>query len=152
MKLAFNNEAHYTDFTEGYELYKKRAIFGKVLSEKEYRRVIKRYCRKLAEELYESGIIDLPNELGSIVAANITRRPQYRGDKFIGYGKIDWSKGHFDGTLKAFGLVFLPKHNKVGNLRCFGFVANRQLFKKMRDRNNDFDKGWEPIGFKEEMI
>lgn len=152
MKLAFNGQAHYTDFDDAYALYVKRAKYGNVLDEATYRKVIKKYCGMLADELEEKGIIDLPNNLGSISAAVLTRKPQYRGDKFIGYGKMDWEKGHYDGTLKTFGLVLLPKHNKVRNIRCFGFVANRKLFKRLKEKYEGYDRSWEPIQFKEEMV
>lgn len=152
MKLAFNGEAHYTDFSEGYQLYVKRSKKGKSFDSKAYNRVIRMYCNLLAERLCERGMVDLPAGMGSITAAIITKRPQYRGKKFIGYGAMDWEKGHYDGKLKAFGLVFFPKRNKNGNLRCFGYVANRRLFKKMKEIYKSDDCLWHPLDFNNEMI
>ena len=151
MKLAFNSKGHYTDFDKGYEIYLKRSRFGETLTSKEYRRVIRDYCKMLAERLKKNGIIDLPNEIGSIAACTITRKPQFRGDKFVGYGKMDWQKGHYDGTLKTFGICFLPRHGKHKNFRCFGFVANRQLFKEVKKIYEDGCE-WVPLQFKDEMI
>lgn len=152
MKLAFSGEAHYPDFSEGYQLYVKRSKKGTYFDSKTYNRVIRKYCNILADRLCEQGMVDLPGELGSIFAAMITKKPQYRGKQFIGYGAMDWEKGHYDGKLKAFGLVFLPKRTKNGNLRCFGFVANRQLFKRMKAIYNSDDRNWKPLDFKNEMI
>lgn len=152
MKLAFNSKAKYTDFSEGYEIYKKRARFGNELTEKEYKRVVRAYCRGLAEQLKENGIVDLPNDIGSIAACTITRKPQFRGDKFVGYGKIDWSTGQYDGSLKTFGLCFLPKRGKHKNFRCYGFVANRRLFKEMKEIYLSGGCEWYPIQFNDEMI
>lgn len=110
------------------------------------------YCSMLADRLQENGIVDLPNEMGMIVAAEIRRKPQYRGKKFIGYGKYDYEKGHYDGTIKTFGLVFLPKRAKKQNMRCYGFVANRVLFKKMKEKFKSGLSQWKPIQFNDEMI
>lgn len=152
MKLAFNSQARYTDFSDGYKLYIARSRKGESVDETMYKRIIRKYCSRLAEHLQEYGIIDLPNEMGSIAVAEITRRPQYRGKQFIGYGKMDWKKGHYDGTLKSFGFVFLPKRNKKQNLRCYGFVANRELYKKMKDIYQAPHCSWHPIVFNDEMI
>lgn len=152
MKLAFNGQAHYTDFSRGYEIYLRRERKEERQDEATYRRVVKAYCRILAERLVENGIVDLPGDMGSIAAAIITRKPQYRGKKFIGYGKMDWKKGHYDGKLKTFGMVYLPRRGKNKNLRSYGFVANRRLFKNMKDKYNSNDCRWMPIEFEEEMI
>ena len=148
MKLAFDNKAHYTDYSKGYDLYKSR---NNKLDERTYNRIIRAYCRLIAEELESAGMSDLPCGMGTLAAAIVTRKPQYRGKKFIGYGKMDWEKGHYDGTLKAFALVYLPSHGKNSNLRSFGFVANRELFKRMKNTyNNGGD--WSPLVFTDEMI
>lgn len=152
MKLALNGLAHYPDFNDGYRLYLKRAKKDNVLGEKTYRKVIKEYCKLLVEEIEDNGTADLPSGLGTITAAIITRKPQYRGDKFIGYGKMDWKLGHYDGKLKTFGLVYLPRHNKNASLRCFGFVANRRLFKRMKSIYDNQEKDWKPIDFNDKMI
>ena len=152
MKLAFNNRGHYPDFTNGYSLYVKRSKKGDFVDEKTYRKIIKSYCERLTKKLYDTGMADLPLGLGSISAAILTRKPQYRGKTFIGYGKKDWSTGLYDGKLKTFGLVYMPRHGKLNNLRCFGFVANRQLFKRIKNIFLSEDCPWRPIDYKEEMI
>jgi len=152
MKLAFNSQAHYTDFSKGYELYRRRNDGKELLDETTYRRAVKAYCKLLAKQLCERGIVDLPNDMGSIAAAEITRKPQYRGKKFIGYGKMNWETGRYDGNLKAFGMVFFPKRNKNRNLRCFGYVANRQLFKKVKKIYESDDCRWRLMKFNDEMI
>ena len=152
MKLAFNSQAHYTDFSQGYEIYRTRARFGDILTEEQYRRVIRDYCKRLADKLAEDGMVDLPHEIGSIAACTITRKPQFRGDKFIGYGKMDWKSGHYDGTLKTFGLCFLPRHGKLKNFRCYGFVANRRLFKRVKELYESGKVDWKPIRFTDEKI
>ena len=151
MKLAFSGKGRYTDFSEAYELYKKRNP-EKALDEKTYKRVIRKYCGKLAARLKEEGMVDLPKGLGSISTALILRKPQYRGKQFVGYGAMDWKKGHRDGKLKAFGLVFLPRRDKNPNLRCFGFVANRRLFQMLSAKYESGNRNWEPIEFNDEMI
>lgn len=151
MKLAFHNEGHYTDFSESYELYKKRAVYGEELSERQFRKAIREYCKLQAERIRAVGIVDLPRDLGSVAAAILVRRPQYRGKKFIGYGKKDWSTGYYDGKMKTFGMVFLPKRHKKENLRSFGFVANRNLFKETKSFFES-DDCWKPLEFNDEMI
>lgn len=152
MRLAFNGQAHYTDFSAGYELYKKRSKLGLSVDEKTYRRLIRSYCGLLADRLNSDGMVDLPCKMGSIAAATITRKPQYRGKQFIGYGKKDWSTGHYDGKLKAFGIVYLPRRNRHKNLRSFGFVANRQLFKRVKNNYESGNRNWEPVEFNDDMI
>lgn len=153
MKLAFSGQGRYADFSNGYELYKKRSKSGEEIDRETYCRVIRLYCKHLAQGLEENGIVDLPNEIGSIASATLTRRPQFRGKKFIGYGAIDWSTGQYDGKLKTFGMVFLPRHTKKNaNLRCFGFVANRRLFKMLKEIYNREDCPWATLEFNDEMI
>lgn len=151
MKLAFSGKARHTDFSDGYELYKARSKKGDLMDEAMYHRVIKDYCSTLADTLCETGMTDLPRGIGMIVAAQITRKAQYHGKKFVGYGKIDWETGRYDGKLKTFGLVFLPKGKKNQSMRCFGFVANRKLFKKMKSLYES-RRPWELMNFKDEMI
>ena len=149
MKLALNNLAHYTDFSPGYDLYVRRSKTGDYVSLVDYKKIVRKYCSILKQRLLSSGMVDLPSKLGMITAAIITRKPQFRGNKFIGYGKMDWEAGHYDGKLKAFGLVFLPKHDKA-NLRCYGFVANRKLFAEMKEAC--LSGAFRPMEFNEEMI
>lgn len=152
MKLAFSGQARYPDMTDGYELYVKRKRMKDPVDIHIYTAVVKEYCRLLAEDLEKDGMIDLPSGLGTIAVVRFNRRPQYRGKKFIGYGKMDWKRGHYNGEVKAFGLAFLPRRDKTNNLRCYGFVANRQLFKRMK---KEYDYGlceWTPMEFGNEMI
>lgn len=151
MKLAFSGQGRYPDYTQGYELYRRRAK-KEAMGEKMYARIIRTYCSSLADRLCQDGIVDLPNGFGSISAAMIKRRPKYRDGKFVGYGKMDYDKGHLDGSMKAFGLVYLPQHGKNDNLRCFGYVANRRLFKRMKALYENGDCDWVPMSFNEEMI
>lgn len=151
MKLAFSGEARYPDFRDGYELYKRRARSRECLDEKTYHRVVRDYCRDLAGRLENEGMADLPR-LGSIVAVKLERRPQFRGDKFVGYGSMNWKEGHYDGSHQAFGITFLPDRRRSQNLRCYGFVANRRLFKRMKERASGYDCPWIPLEFNDEMI
>ena len=152
MRLAFDNQAHYADFSEGYKTYLKRTKVDKPVDEKTYKRIVKAYCKRLAQRFEEDGMIDLPCEMGTVTTAILTRRPQYRGKKFIGFGKKDWTTGLYDGTLKTFGIVFLPNRKVSQNLRCFGFVTNRRLFKKMKELNDGTGKKWTPVVFNDEMV
>lgn len=152
MKLAFSGQGRYTDFDEGYELYVKRSRKNECFDHRTYNRVIRNFCAGLADTLVHDGMVDLPCFLGSVSVACLTRKPQYRGDKFIGYGKMDWKKGHYDGELKTFGVVFLPSRAKTENLRCFGFVANRKLFKRLKKKYEDGYSGWGMLDFNDDMI
>lgn len=152
MKLALNGLGRHPDFTGGYDLYTRRSKAGRCVSYAAYRRIVRMYCKLLAERLAEKGIVDLPNGLGSIATAVITRKPQYRGRRFIGYGGMDWKSGHLDGKLKTFGVVYLPRHGRNANLRCLGFVANRRLFRRLKDIYCGDGCPWTPIDFNDDMI
>lgn len=152
MKLAFSGLAHYSDLDKGYELYIKRSRKDACLDLKAYKRAVKHYCKQLAEKLVEEGMVDLPCGLGTIAAAVLTRKPIYIKDKFIGYGKFDWNKKEYDGNLKTFGLVYLPRHRNNDSLRCFGFVANRRLFKTIKAKYTAEENSWIPIDFTDSMI
>ena len=152
MKLAFSGEARYPKFDLGYELYSSRVRTRMPVSINSYKRIVKRYCASLAERLYNEGSVSLPMKLGTLSAAVIKRKPKYREGKFIGFGKKDWKTGNYDGTYKAFGIVFLPNRTKNPNLRCFGFVANRALFKRLKERYDGYDCPWVPLEFNDEMI
>lgn len=152
MKLAFSGEGRYPDFDEGYELYVRRSKKGDTMDRKMYARVVREYCRRLAERLYDEGMVDLPCGIGSISAATFRRKPMYRNGKFEGFGAMDWKTGHRDGKIKAFGLVFLPRRDSKATLRCYGFVGNRRLFRKMKERYEGYGCPWVPIEFKTEMI
>lgn len=150
MKLAFNGLGHYAEFSDGYALYVRRAQ-SEPVDESTYKRIVKAYCKRLADRLYDEGLVDLPKGMGSIAATVITRKPQYRGKRFVGYGKYDWTIGGYDGKLKTFGLVFLPKHTKK-NMRCFGYVANRELFKRVKQHSDEETCKWKPLDFNDDMI
>lgn len=153
MKLAFNNKAHYADFDTAYDLYVKRSKSGNYVDKKLYKRIIRQYCEMLAERFIENGFVDLPHNFGQITAVQIIRKPQYRGKQFIGYGGRDWNNGgQFDGKLKTFGITYLPKYNKHKNLRCLGFVANRQLFKKVKAYYLQGKCTWSLLDFNDDMI
>lgn len=152
MKLAFGGQAHYTDFNDWYSIYCKRNAQFNPVDLKTYKRVIKAYCRLLAERLEKEGQIELPSNVGTITAAFVTKKPQYRNDKFVGYGAWNWKERRYDGKLKAFAMVFLPSKGRNENLRCFGFVANRRLFKRMKVLYNERRVRWVPLEFKNEMI
>ncbi len=152
MRLAFTGQARYPDFSAGYEMYVKRSKLGLSVDDRTYRKIIRSYCGVLAERLEKEGMVDLPCDMGSIVAATITRKPQYRGKRFVGYGKMDWNTGHYDGRLKTFGLVYLPRRNRHRNLRSFGFVANRKLFGRMKRICESDGRIWEPMEFNDDMI
>lgn len=152
MKLAFNTQARYTDFSKSYDNYVKRSRRGLSFDRNMYNRVIREYCKILADRLFTEGFVDLPKDMGSISAAVIRRKPQYRGKKFVGFGGVDYATGLRDGKYKTFGIVFLPKHSKNANLRCLGFVANKRLFRRMRDKYKTQECNFVPINFTEEMI
>ena len=152
MKLAFSGEARYPEYDKGYDLYVKRSKSGKYMDKETYKKVIRKYCSVLSDRLYEEGYIELPAGLGAIVPVTIQRKAQYRGKRFIGYGKMDWGKGHYDGSPTAFGVTFLPRRRKKDNLRCYGFVANRKLFKRLKQRSEDYHCPWKPLEFSDEMI
>ena len=152
MKLAFSGQARYPEMTECYDAYVGRSRKNEFVDLHTYTCVVKEYCRLLAEDLKKDGIVDLPCGLGAVAAVIMMRRPQYRGDKFVGYGSFDWENGHFDGEPKAFGLAYLPRRDKNNNLRCYGFVANRRLFKKMKELYRSYDCPWVPMEYGKEMI
>ena len=152
MKLAFSGEGRYPEFEDGYRLYLKRARTNDNIDLKTYKKVVRLYCRRLAERLCENGIVDLPSGLGSIAAVTMDRKPQFRGTKFIGYGKKDWETGQYDWSKKAFGIAFLARSRKKDNLRSYGFVANRRLFKKISEHKDSFYCNWKPLEFNDEMI
>jgi len=120
-----------------------------------YKRVIRNYCSLLADRLEREGMADLPCGMGTIAAAKMMRKPQYRGERFIGYGRKDWKNhGQYDGSIYAFGLVFLPGRGRksLANLRSFGFVANRKLFQKMAALYKSEHRPWTAMNFNDDMI
>lgn len=151
MKLAFNGEARYPDYSGGYDLYIRRARSKECVDNDTYKRIIRSYCRLLSDRLYSDGLVDIP-ELGSVATALIDRKPHYRGKVFLGFGSMDWKTGKYNGEYQAFGVVFLPDRRMSSNLRSFGFVTNRNLFKRMKKKYLSGEYDWVPIYYTEEMI
>lgn len=145
----FVNKARYPDLTNGYLLYRNRSAMtpsDRVLTESQYNRIVKSYCKELANRIETEGIADLPSDIGAIVAVNIYKKPVYdaREKKYRLARNIDWNatrenkKITYKDSPNTFGFVFAPKHIKKNNiLRCFGFVANKALYKRMRVKYND---------------
>lgn len=152
MKLLFNGDGRYPEFSKAYGLYCRRNRASSPVDEKTYRAVIREYCRMLADRLEKDGAVDLPNDMGTITTAKIRRKPQYRGNRFVGFGKMDWSTGNYDGSMYAFGLVYLANRNKTENLRCYGFVSNRRLFKRMKELWQSDYCPWTPLDFEDSMV
>ena len=153
MKLAFSGQGRYPDLKSGYALYVHRNRTRKPMDEKTYNRVVKRFCAYLADLLEENGCVDLPCELGTVSTAVITRKPRYRYGEFVGFGAKNWKTGEYDGNLKAFGVVYLPKHDdKKQDLRCYGFVANRKLFQRLKAKYIGYECPWTPLNFNDKMI
>ena len=125
MRLAFTGEAKYPDFEAGYELYKKRSRSRACVDRKTYNRIVRAYCGRMRDKLLQTGLVDFPNEIGSVAAAVFTQKPQYRGDKFIGYGKMDYNTWNYDGTLHAFGLVFFQGDPKDRTCDATGSSGTR---------------------------
>lgn len=152
MKLAFSGKGRYTSFDGGYDRYVKTSKTRRPVGKKEYKKVVKMYCEMLAGILEREGIVDLPCDIGAIAAIRIRRKPLFMGSRFVGYGKKDWKNGGiYDDSREAFGLAFLPKHDNA-NMRCYGFVANRKLFKRMKALYDEFTCPWVPMRFTDEMI
>ena len=151
MRLAFNGEARFADFGPGYELYLKRERKGQPVDEKTYRRVLKAFCKRLADRLEEHGMVDLPCGLGTIAASTITRKAMDRNGKFDGYGKYDRETGLRDGKLKTFGIVYLAGRGK-GCLRSYGFVANRRLFQRVKEKSEEYGCPWTLMDFNDSMV
>jgi hypothetical protein len=152
MTLAFSGQARYPDFTDGYELYVRRARKNEPVDIQTYTKVVKDYCKMLAECMESEGMVDLPSGLGSIAPVYMKRKAKYRKKKFIGYGKWDWKYQRYDGSPIAFGITFLPNQDKNSNLRCYGFVANRQLFKRMKKKYDEGTNPWYTMEFNDKMI
>ena len=152
MKLAFSGEARYPDFNDGYELYKKRTRSRDCMDLKTYKKVVRMFCSGMEDKLLTSGLVDFPNRIGFISAAIFTRKAKYRDGKMVGFGKMDWEAGHYDGSMKAFGVAFFPRRDITANMRCYGFVCNRELYKKMAELYNGYDCPWVPLEFSDDMI
>lgn len=148
--VLFKGEARYPDLSNGYELYTHRSATtpkDRLLTEEQYNKVVKLFCKEYADRLEEEGMVDLPCEIGSVVAVEVTKRPTFDPclGKYRTADNIDWAKTRQEGTIvrkdgrKTFGIAFVPRHTKgYGNFRCFGIRANKNLYKRMKKQ---YDSG-----------
>lgn len=131
--MFFNGKARHTDFSSGYSRYLgrcKKTPDDRVLGKGGYVDVVRAYCKHLADMLEAEGTIDLPCGIGSIVAVSIRRKPTY--DK----GRNMWRGTR--GDRYTFGFIFSPRRERgYENFRCYGFRANRELYKRMRKKYDD---------------
>ena len=140
----FKNKSRYPDLSSGYELYCNRSVKtpkDRILDRVLYNRIVKAFCKELADELEKDGIVDLPSDIGSVIAVGITKKPSYDVSlkKYRSADNVDWDATRKNGTVvrkdgnKTFGFVFQSKRVKGhGNFRCFGIRANKALYKRMR--------------------
>lgn len=140
----FLGESRYPDLSKGYELYLHRSAKTpkeRILSLQQYNRIVKSYCKALADKLEDEGITDLPSNIGSIAAVNIRKKPTYDKTRkaYRPADLIDWDKTRETGGIVrkdcriTFGFVFVPKRIKGHeNFRCFGIRANKALYKRMK--------------------
>ena len=152
MGIVFKGKARYPSMSDGYALYLRRTKKPETeLDEKTYGKVIKAYCKTLAELLENDGIVDLPCKLGSIVVTRYKYRWKFTNDgKIHGRGKTDWAKTRelWNNDPKAaenkvrvmspdlYGTViaYVPNHYTAnGNLRAVGFRANRELYRRIAE-------------------
>jgi len=143
----FNGKARYPDFDKPYELYLKRSERSfSVLSKGMFIDIVRRYCKRLSEELDSNGYVDLPLDIGALSAVRISRTPKYdrTNKRYISADTIDWAETKRSGSIvrkhdnRTFGICFLPKRAKgMENFRAFGIVANRQLYRRMKNRFDD---------------
>lgn len=147
--MPFTHKAKYPDLTNGYLLYRNRSSLtpsDRLLTEQQFNRIVKKYCKHLACNVEECGVADLPSDIGAVVAVSIKKRPFYdtREKKFKPARSIDWNKTRETKELvyktdpNTFGFMFVPKRMRgMGIFRCFGFAANKSLYKRLRAKYND---------------
>lgn len=153
MRLAFHNEARYPDFDEAYGRYVSGSRSRTPVDDRTYRRVVREYCGILAGRLEKEGMVDLPLDMGMLAVAEIRRKARYKDNKFVGYGRVDWlGGGGYDGSPTALGVVYIPSRRKTANLRSYGFVANRRLYKRIKALYESGDAEWSPMEFNDDMI
>ena len=152
--IPFKHTARYPDLTNGYMLYRNRSMNtppDRLLTEEQYNRIVKSYCKELAGRIESQGVADLPSDMGAIVAVNIYKKPVYNAKekKYKLARSIDWNATRetkeivYKDCPNTFGFVFAPKHIKKNNiLRCFGFVANKALYKRLKAK---YDEGILPF-------
>lgn len=149
MRKLFNGEARYPDLDCSYDYYLSRrgeSERSSTLSREDFNRVVKMYCKSLAEDLCSTGSIDLPCDMGMIAAVRVKRKPVFntRTGKYTTGSSVDWDRTREEGKIvfgdgnDAFGFVFVPKWKKGNeNLRCVGIRANKELYRKMKDMYNE---------------
>ena len=148
--VLFKGESRYPDLTGGYTLYVHRSATTpkeRILTEEQYNKVVKAYCKSVAGVLEDEGIIDLPCGVGSVAAVDVTKKPLFDPSigKYRPADNIDWEKTREEGRLirkdgrKTFGIAFIPKRlDGYANFRCFGIRANKSLYKRLKKK---YDKG-----------
>ena len=105
MKRPFYGTAKYADMTGGYRLYASRKKKGEPVDIVRYSKVVKAYCRRLAERLGKDGMVQLPCGLGLLAAAMVRRKPRYKDGRFVGIGRFNPRTREYDGTMEAFTIV-----------------------------------------------
>lgn len=156
MNILFKNKSRYPDLNNGYKLYECRSIpkGESVVSRNTYNRIVKMFCKSLASSLIETGMIDLPCDIGSIAVVSIHKKPIYdKRKKCYTYNNlIDWNRTRKEGrvihggSLDTVGIKFIAK-NKRGrdNFNCFGIRANKSLYKKIKDMYNNNELQFIPV-------
>lgn len=152
--MFFDNKARRPSYDGGYAKYVGRCATtskDKVLDKSSFVKVINAYCKMLAERLESEGTIDLPSNMGSIVAVSIRRKPTYdkRAGKWRLRHGVDWESYRKDGEVKykddryTFGFIYSPRREKgYENLRCYGIRLNSRLYARMRKQ---YDAGELPF-------
>lgn len=146
----FSGDARYPDLDAAYDLYLKRSAktpVSRVLDKAQFNRIVKLFCKSKADELEKTGMIDLPCGLGMIAAVKVERKPTFdtRTGKYRTSSRVDWDETRRTGKISfmdsadTFGFVFVPKWKKGNeNLRCVGIRANKELYRRMKDK---YDNG-----------
>lgn len=144
----FNGESHYPDMSDGYRIYLDRCRNtdkNLILTEKQYNNIVRMFCKSLASDIENNGMVDLPCDTGMIAAVRIQRTPKYiKNEKRYAYTAVDWNKTREERRIvktnepETFGIAYIAKHTKkMVCSRCFGMRANKSLFKRMKKRYKD---------------
>lgn len=148
--VLFKGESRYPDLSAGYTLYRHRSATTpqeRVMTEEQYNKVVKAFCKNTAERFEEEGIVDMPCGMGSVAAVSVTKKPTYDPvlGKYRSANNIDWESTRREGKVirkdgrRTFGIAFVPKRLEgLSNFRCFGIRANKALFKKLKKQ---YDSG-----------
>lgn len=139
--------------SDGYRIYLERCKNTDkklVLTKTQYNNVVRMFCKGLAEDIENKGMVDLPCDTGMVAAVRIPRTPRYnKKEKKYSYTSVDWDRTReekrivmSDGT-ETFGIAYVAKHTpKMSCSRCFGIRANKSLFKRMKKRYNEGELGF----------